>query len=274
VSGWITLSLRGASRDPLDLTGVTADRCAQLSETEIAMLPVWSGARHAAVGDFFAVRGGGTPRIRFEGSLENIDGLAAGNAGGEVVIDGSPGAGVGAAMTGGRVEVTGSAGHDAGVAMSGGLLRIRGNAGDRLGAATPGASRGMSGGEIVVSGSAGAEAAACCRRGLVVVGGLAGTDAGRAMIAGTLVALGEVSGTPGRGNKRGSIVSAGPIAVPSTYRYACTIESTWVRFLMTYLIRQHGLAIDPRVAAGAYERYCGDAGDPGKGEILVLVRAS
>jgi formylmethanofuran dehydrogenase subunit C len=108
------------------------------------------------------------------------------------------------------------------------------------------------------------------RRGLVAIGGNAGGEAGRAMIAGTLVVLGSVAAHAGRGSKRGSIVAAGAIEVPPTYRYACTFEPTYVRFLMTYLSRQHGLPIEPRIAGGRYRRYCGDAGGTGRGEILIL----
>jgi hypothetical protein len=41
---------------------------------------------------------------------------------------------------------------------------------------------------------------------------------------------------------------------------------------MTYLRRHHRLPIDDGVVAGMYARYCGDAGDPGKGEILQWIR--
>jgi hypothetical protein len=45
-----------------------------------------------------------------------------------------------------------------------------------------------------------------------------------------------------------------------------------VRLLLTYLRRQYGVAVDDRALDGHYRRYCGDAGDPGKGEILELQR--
>jgi formylmethanofuran dehydrogenase subunit C len=106
------------------------------------------------------------------------------------------------------------------------------------------------------------------RRGVVVVGGDAGELAARSMIAGTLVVLGRTGAKPGFGNKRGSIVAAGAISIPTTYRYACTLESTFVRMLMVYLGRRHGLSIPEAVAGGRYKRYCGDLGRPGKGEIL------
>jgi formylmethanofuran dehydrogenase subunit C len=129
----------------------------------------------------------------------------------------------------------------------------------------------MTGGEIIVAGRAGDDAAARARRGLVVVGGSTGAFAGRAMVAGTLLVFGRVGPSPGEGNKRGSLVCLGGVSVPATYRLACTYEPPFVRVLMTYLARRHGLAIDPQARDGLYRRYCGDAAGPAKGEILERV---
>jgi formylmethanofuran dehydrogenase subunit C len=271
VSDTVTLSLRTPLDAVLDVDGVTADRFAGLAERDIAALPVWLGARTAQLGDFFRVSGERSARVRVEGPVAKVNGLASGTAGGEMVIDGDAGRRVAARMTGGWVEVRGSVEDDAGAAMAGGTLRVTGNAGDRLGAADPGASKGMTGGEIVIGGSAGAEAAARARRGLVVVAGDVGDYAARAMIAGTLVVLGRTGAEPGRASKRGSIIAVGGIVVPITYWHACTFQPPHVRLTMTYLRRRYGLAIDDRVAGGAYRRHCGDAGNPGKGEILEWV---
>jgi formylmethanofuran dehydrogenase subunit C len=153
--------------------------------------------------------------------------------------------------------------------MSGGVLRIHGDAGDRVGSAAPGASKGMTGGELIVRGAVGAGAGTRVRRGLIVVGGDTGPDAARSMIAGTLVVLGACGDHPGRGSKRGSILACGPVTVPSTYRYACTYQPPHVRLTLTYLRREYGLSIPDDVVTGLYRRYCGDAGEPRKGEILV-----
>lgn len=258
----------------MDVEGVTADRLASLNASEIAALPVWLGSRTAKLGDFFDVRGERSARVRIEGDVRLVHGLGAGMAGGELTIDGPAGHRVAAGMTGGRVDVLGDAGDEAGMAMAGGVLRVTGNAGDRLGAASAGASKGMSGGEIVVLGSAGAEAAARTRRGLVVVGGNAGEDAARAMVAGTLVVFGRTGARPGRASKRGSIVALGGITVPETYWLACAYQPPYVRLMLTYLRRRHGFTIDDRMLDGAYRRHCGDAGNPGRGEILEWVGAS
>lgn len=269
MSDAITLTLRARPEGPLDMAGVTPDVCAGLSEAAIATLPVWLGSKAAHVGDFFTVRGAGIARMTVEGELGQVHGLGAAMAGGEFVVHGEVGDRAGAGMSGGVLHVRGRAGDDAGMAMRGGTLRIDGHAGDRLGGATPGASKGMSGGEIVVFGSVGAGAAALVRRGLIAVAGGVGPGAGRAMIAGTVLALGPIAGPAGLGNKRGSIVAAAAVDVPATYRYACTYEPPHVRLVIVSLQRRFGFPADSRIRDGRYRRYCGDAGEPGKGEILV-----
>ena len=268
MSEHITLTLRAPLTSPLEVVGLTPARLSGLGETGIASLAVRAGARVACVGDFFTVRGSRSDRVCLEGELALVHGLGAGMAGGTLLVDGDVGDRLGAGMSGGSVTVLGRAGHDAGVAMAGGTLRVNGDAGDRIGGATPGSAKGMTGGEIIVGGSAGTEAALRARRGLVVVCGDAGDRAARAIIAGTLLVFGRTGRDPGRSSKRGSIVAVGGVAVPSTYAYACEFEPPFVRLLMTYLTRQYGLAIDDTVMSGRYRRYCGDAGHPGKGEIL------
>ena len=255
MSATISLTLRAPLDRRVDAEGLTPDRCASLTEAQIAALPILVGGRAAAVGDLFDVRGSSAATLEFEGDLSRVDSLGAGMISGEMVV-------------------RGDAGDDAGRAMAGGVLRIRGNAGHRLGGPAPGAPKGMTGGEIVVDGHAGDDAAARVRRGLVVVGGSTGASAGRAMIAGTLVVFGAVGDHPAEGNKRGSLIALGAVRVPASYRYACTYEPPFVRVLMTHLARRHGLVVDPRVRDGHYKRYCGDAGVPGKGEILTLVQGA
>ena len=248
----VRLVLRQSPPEPLTVDGLTADRLAALEVGAVARMPAWAGRRQAELGDFFAVARSSSTTVQIDGDLSHVRGLAAGMSGGEMIVEGN-------------------VGDDVAVGMSGGTLIIRGDAGDRLAAVPPGAATGLTGGEVVVTGSAGREVAARARRGLVVVGGDVGPEAARAMIAGSLFVFGRVGAHPGRGSKRGTIVAAGGIDVPSTYRYACTYRPPHVRLTMTYLRRRYGLAIDERLVGGRYRRYCGDAGDPGKGEILEWV---
>src|SRR5215467_10982491 len=206
----VTVSLRAPLTEPLRVEGLTADRVAVLSECEISALPAWEGPRKARLGDFFDVRGQRSDRLRVVGALGNVHGVAAGMAGGELVIDGDGGRGVAQGMTGG----------------------------------------------------------------LVVVAGDVGVDAARSMIAGTLVVFGRTGERAGRGSKRGSIVALGGIEAPVTYWHACTYEPPHVRLLLTYLRRRYGLTIEDEMIGGRYRRHCGDAGNPGRGEILEWVQSA
>lgn len=271
MSDAVTLTLRATPDGPLDLSQIAPDRFAALTERDITALPVWMGARQATVGDFFTVEGGSAARVRVIGSTARLDGLGSMMSGGELLVEGDAGRDLAAGMTGGLVELRGSAGDGAGAGMAGGTLQIRGSAGDRLGAAAAGASKGMTGGEIVVGGSAGAEAAARARRGLVVVAGDVGAGGARAMIAGSLIVLGRAAAGAGEGSKRGSVVAVGGLEVPATYAYACTYRPPHLALTFTYLRRRYGLAVSEQAVTGLYRRYCGDAGDVGKGEILQWV---
>jgi formylmethanofuran dehydrogenase subunit C len=264
----VNLTRRPSSGVSVDVSRLQLADLIDLDERAIGALPVLAGKESVPLGDLFMVNGGRSSTVRVDGELTDVHGLGTELRAGELIIAGDVGDRVGAGMTGGRLRVVGRAGDDAGVGMSGGTLRIDGDAGDRLGAALPGASRGMSGGEIIVTGSVGQEAGMRARRGLIAIGGAAGSDLARDIIAGTVLVMGGVGSRPGSGSKRGSIIAVGGIDVPATYRAACIFEPPFVRLLMTYLVRQCGMAIADEIARGRYRRYCGDTGVPGRGEIL------
>jgi len=138
----VTVTLRAPLTEPLRVEGLAADCVARLSEAEIGALPAWVGGRKARLGDFFDVEGERSDRLRVVGVLGNVDGVAAGMAGGELVIDGDGGCGIARGMTGGLVVVGGDVGVDAARAMIGGTLVVCGRTG-------AGAGRGSRRGSIV-----------------------------------------------------------------------------------------------------------------------------
>ena len=252
MSDAVTLSLAHPPEHALVAQCIAADRFAALTTKDITDLPVFHGGRPARLGDFFRVAGERSSTVRTEGNLERVEGIGAGMAGGEIVIEGN-------------------AGRDVGLAMAGGRIEVRGNAGDNAGGARPGASRGMTGGEIVIRGNAGAGPAARMRRGIVVVGGDSGRGAGVGMIAGTAVVFGEAGPGAGRFLKRGTIVALGTIDRPATFRYACTYRPPHIPLLLGYLRARYGLPVADGQIRGRYERYSGDMAETGKGEILQWV---
>ena len=268
----VTLMLRSPLDHAIDAECISPDRFASLSARAIEQLPVWAGREQRVLGDYFAIRGGQCTEIRVEGDVRRVNGIGAAMSSGSVRVDASAGSHVGLGMSGGRIDVHGDVGDDAAAGMSGGVLRVRGNAGDRLAAALPGASKGVIGGEVVIEGSTGHDAGARMRRGLVLVAGNAGDYAARAIIAGTVIVLGHVGREPATGSKRGTLVVGGSVDVPNTYRHACRYQPPHVRLALMHLARTYGLSVDQRLIGGTYDRYCGDAGTVGKGELLVLAR--
>ena len=249
MTGGLVARLRAPLDGRAELGEVLAARWHEVGSSELARRPVRLNGRPAELGELFDVSGQPAGRIRFEGDLRRVDRLGAGLEEGEVTVDGS-------------------VGDDAGSGMAGGALIIRGNAGDRAGGAAPEARRGMTGGELVIHGNAGAQAGARMRRGLLAIGGQASTQAGAAMIAGTVVVVGPAGPGAGLWSKRGSIVALGGIAVPPTYRYACTYQPAYLRLALGRLRDRYGLRIKPRILSGFFRRYSGDLADLGKGEIL------
>jgi formylmethanofuran dehydrogenase subunit C len=176
---------------------------------------------------------------------------------------------LGAGMSGGEIIVEGDAGDWVGPEMTGGRIIIKGNAGHLVGSASRGSPAGLQGGEILVFGNAGNEVGGAMRRGLVAIGGDTGDFTGVNMLAGTVVVFGHLGARTGAGMKRGSIVSMHPTEMLPTFSYACTYRPVFLRLYLSFL-RGLGLPISDAHMNGSYQRWCGDAVELNRGEVLLL----
>ncbi|HVE78850.1 MAG TPA: hypothetical protein VNA89_08315, partial [Gemmatimonadaceae bacterium] len=129
MSDAVTLTLRAAPPGPLDMDGVTPERCAGLGEREIAALDLWCGRERLALGELFAVRGARAAELRLAGDLALARGVGAGMRAGLLVVDGDAGDEAGRGMTGGEIEVRGDAGADAAAYARRGVIAVAGTAG-------------------------------------------------------------------------------------------------------------------------------------------------
>jgi formylmethanofuran dehydrogenase subunit C len=265
----LTLTLREPPAAPVGAEALCPDRLAALSRAEIERLELWHGNRRTAVGDLFAVAGGGEQDVRVEGDLARVAGLGAGMTGGRLTLAGGAGPHAGAAMRDGELVVEGDAGDWTGADMRGGRLVVRGSAGRRLGAAYVGARAGMRGGEILVHGDAGEETGAGLRRGLIAVAGRTGQAAGLRALAGTIVTLGTLGAHPGAGMRRASIVATHSATLLPTYARACTYRPPFLRLCLRRL-RALGLPVTDEQIEGRYARWSGDTLELGRAEILIL----
>lgn len=253
----------------LDAECLTPDRIADLSESQVAALPVRLGTADLELGELFHIRGSGSDEIRIEGDAAWVKRIGYGMSHGRIVVEGDVGMHAGARMKGGVLEIEGNAGAWAGAEMSGGQIRIRGDAADHVGAAYPGARRGMTGGTILIEGSAGSELGAVMRRGTILARGKAGDRVGFNMIAGSIVLCGGAGRWPGAGMKRGSIISLAPLGRLPTFRRACAYRPDYLRVLVRRLERDFDIGVGARFRDGLYERYSGDFTELGRGEILI-----
>lgn len=268
----LTLEMKAAPRQRVDLSPLTPERLRNLGEAEIARIELAVGNRRIAVGELFAVNGGAAGEMVIAGAGGKLDFIGRDMTEGSIHVEGDAGAYLGQGMRGGRIAVTGSAGPWAAAEMEGGSIVIGGDAGDFLGAALPGGTRGMNGGIVTVRGRAGERAGDRMRRGIIVVHGAAGAYAGARMIAGTVVVLGHGNGAyPGFGMKRGTLIFrelTGPLL--PTFSDCGTHELGFLGLLARSVRELEPDAAFDSELGRRVRRYVGDTATDGKGEILVF----
>ena len=264
----ICLTLREQPSVPLEAEQITPDHLAELSVAEIRALPVHHGKRVCRVDDFFDVEGEKSDQVIVRGDLTRVRMLGRRMSRGSLVVDGDVGMHLGAQMSGGRIEVSGNAGDWVGAEMTGGFVRVNGNAGGQIGAAYRGSPLGMRAGTILVGGSAGLEVGMRMRRGTIVIGGMVRDFAGLQMKGGTIIMLSGAEIRTGAWMNRGTIISLKPLQVMPTFAPSGTFNPTFINVYANHL-RQFDIELPFRESDGRYQRYCGDKGVTGKGELLV-----
>jgi len=262
-----TLTRRESSPVPLEVDGILPSKVANLSALEVARLEVQHGNRREPLGEFFEVRSGsqGTRAdLLFAGDTSNVHGIGLGLDSGVLFVENAVGRHAGAKMTGGSLVLDSDVGDWLGAEMTGGSIEVRGSVANQAGAAYRGSRRGMRGGVIRIRGGAGDELGLLMRRGAIRVDGSVGEFAGASMIAGSMLLLGGTGARLGAGMKRGTIVTAGDVKLPSSFRYACRFQPSFLG-LFTKLFE------DLPASFGQEEMDCyrGDLLTGGRGEVLV-----
>ena len=263
----LTLELKRAPDERLDLSPLTPERLDGLKAKEIEALAIGTTRLPLAVGDAFKVEGAAAAELRFVGTDGRCDKIGAGMTKGAIVVDGDAGAYLGAGMKKGKIEVTGNAGVLAGASMAGGAIKISGDAGERAGGINVGETLGMRGGVITIDGNAGALLGERMRRGFIMVVGDAGDYAGGRMVAGTILLKRGAGSNAGFGLRRGSLIFVEePKNILPTFGDCGVLEFNYLRLLEHWL-----RANDKHVNLGARaRRLMGDMSVLGKGEMLIL----
>lgn len=259
--------LRTEPDQRLDLSVLTPDRLAGLTEPEIVRLPLATTKQNVSVGDIFTLQMDDPTDIVIEGSSARFDNVAAAMTTGAIRVTGDVGLRAGHLMRGGKLAIEGDAGPFAASGLRGGQIAISGSAGPFLAAPGLGEQGGMRGGTVVVRGGAGAGAATRLRRGTIIIEGGADADAAASMIAGTLIICGRLSAPPGRLMRRGTVLLRHPVTPPVGFASTGRSSPVFQALLASFLRPLSPLAAT--LAQQTVHRLAGDLSADGKGEILI-----
>jgi formylmethanofuran dehydrogenase subunit C len=148
-----------------------------------------------------------------------------------------------------------------GFSMTTGQIVVEGDAGDFLGAQ-------LQNGVLICKGNAGARVGDRMRRGMLLIEGNAGDYCGSDMMAGTLGVLGSTGAHLGYGMKRGTLLLAQTPAPQPTW-----IDCGFHKLPFLNILYKSFKLLDSRfaqISSQRVQRWMGDMGGLGKGEILVI----
>lgn len=265
----LTFTLRKPVVQRIDVSALTPDRLAGLSADSIFHLPMFVGNQKVELAELFSVNGSDTENIVLNGG-GTLDRVGQGMSHGSIRVEGDAGAYAGADMRGGKLLVSGSVDLLAACGMRGGELTIGANAGNFLGGSLTGEMRGMRGGAVTVAGNAGDRVGDRMRRGVILIAGDVGQYCASRMIAGTIAVGGRIGSSAGYGMTRGTLLCSNePDRLLTTFNECGTFD---LGFLSLLSRQWKGLSspFDKLASKGQrVQRWMGDLGAGGKGEILI-----
>lgn len=268
----LTLKLKMDLAQRVDCSPLTPDKLAGKGLNDIAAMELVSGRLTLAVDQLFELNGDDVNDIRFENSSVKLDHIGHAMGQGRITINGDAGAYLGQFMTGGNIEITGNTFIYTGCEMKGGQIKIDGNAGDFLGAARSGYKNGMTGGTIIVTGNTGARTGDHMRRGMILIEGNAGEYCGSRMVSGTISVLGEVGQHLGYAMKRGTLLlTKMPKQGISANFNDCGAHTLAFLPLLFASFKKLDSQFACVESFSRVQRYAGDMGGIGMGEILVKI---
>jgi formylmethanofuran dehydrogenase subunit C len=268
----LVLTLAAPPDFDLDLGGICPDALKNRRSGEIRRLKLRQGRKSVALGDLFELTGeAGGDELEIRGATRRLQRVGAGMGGGLLSVRGDCGDWFGSEMRGGRLELSGSAGDCAAAGLRGGQITVGGSVGDFLGAPLPGAVSGMRGGTVLVGKQAGARVGDRMRRGLIAIGGDAGAWCGSQLIAGSVVVLGSTGPGLGFGMRRGTIaLLAAPSELGANFVHTGRYDLAFTQLLLRHLTSLRSAWRARLGHLSVAERWVGDAGAAGLGEILIL----
>ena len=264
----LTFTLKKDLVQKLDVSPLIPDLLADKSVADIAATLLWYGKQQIRTDEAFTITGSDKQDLVFNNSSAKIDYLGSGMKSGSISINGDTGAFLAFQMRQGNITLNGNAADFAASGMAGGLLQINGNVADYLGAAIVGDRKGMKGGIVIVKGNAGERVGDQMRRGMILIEGNVGRYCASRMLAGTIGVLGHAGEYIGYGMRRGTLL------LSQTPKLHATIQDCGTHtlpFLSLMFKSFSGLPSQfAQLNQNRVQRFAGDIGNDGKGEILVF----
>lgn len=264
----LTFTLKKDLVQRLDVSPLTPDLLADKNAKDIAATLLWYGKQQIRADEVFDIAGDDSSQIAFKNSSGKLDYIGSQMKSGSITIEGNAGNYLAFQMRNGEITLNGNALDFAASGMAGGTLKVNGNVADFLGGAIIGDRRGMRGGMVMVTGNAGDRVGDQMRRGIILIEGNVGQYCASRMLAGTIGVLGKVGEYLGFGMRRGTLL------LTQTPKLHATMQDCGVHtlpFLSLMFKAFQGLPTHfAQIKQNRVQRYAGDLGNDGKGEILVF----
>ena len=268
----LTFTLKTMPAQRIDCSPLTPDLLVGQSIYDIAAIELVTGNTTVRVDSLFDISGVNTADIIFENSTDKLDFVGRNMTLGTISVEGNVGAYLGLFLEGGQIEVTGDTGIYTACEMKAGQIKINGNAGEFVGGARPGYKNGMTGGTVIVTGNTGARTGDHMRRGVILIEGNAGDYCAARMISGTIAVLGKVGTHLGYGMKRGTVLlTQAPIQGISANFNDCGSHTLAFLPLLFNSFTKLDSKFSTTESFSRVQRYAGDLGGIGMGEILVKI---
>lgn len=265
----LTFTLKINLQFSLNCAPLNPTKLKELSLNEISNIQLEYGNKSVLASDLFEITGEDSLNIIFKNSANKMDYLGANMADGKLTIEGDAGNYCGYKLKNAEIICQGNTGDFAACNMTSGSLTIFGNTGDFLGGASSGLKKGMRGGTVIVKGNAGDRVGDQMRRGLILIEGNVGSYCASRMIAGTIGVLGKLGEYAGFNMKRGTLLVAN---LPTLHTTMQNCGTHILPFLS--LVFKSFKPLNTKfsfVETKRVQRYVGDAGNFGNGEILHLL---
>jgi formylmethanofuran dehydrogenase subunit C len=268
----LTFALKTPPAQRIDCSPLTPDLLVDKSITDIAEIELVTGNSSARVDSLFDISGDNTADIKFANSTDKLDFVGRNMTTGKITIEGNVGAYLGLFLEGGQIEVTGNTGIYTACEMKSGQIKINGNAGEFVGGARPGYKNGMTGGTVIVTGDTGARTGDHMRRGMILIEGNAGDYCAARMISGTIAVLGNVGAHLGLGMKRGTVLlnQTPKQGIPANFNDCGPHTLAFLPLLFNSFAKLDS-QFSKTKPFSRVQRYAGDLGGIGMGEILVKI---